>query len=542
MHGFCEEHVLSMNSSLFLHHPISWPKLYTKPIANVCAPTVCGTIILTGLQVQERPTKKSGFSFKCTTEFGQEIFARKGPRNEPFYNFAILPTDHCILRVGSEDEGRQWLVEIDKAQKLAADEVMSHRRSSGDFADSSFSSVSGASMRRHRSKSGNSASEQQPSSGDADTTAVDITNLSPQDLEIGGEINETRWTSASGTCVATTDTAAQRTTLPDVVHTALWKMMSTVTVGKEFETRLASAVPVGLLEPVSCLDKLGSAFASTAILASAAKERDPTARLLGIARWFFSAIAIKAAKLPLPALKGEVHRSIIDPPVVEGGAGFKNRTFVVCEQVSADTAAVMASNREAGWVAYGSAAAKLSFWGNSISAETTSTFRVVLLADTEQYLVTLPDVVLRGLTTGRTALECVGNATISCDETDLHLHLSFGKGAHTEDGGKMNTVSGTLHGKGGVQGTLAGKWDTSVTFSPSTGPATEVFVNNDATRQLYGQRRVADKSCTNALSDGATFFDSTPTWQMVCFECCLPVGATHATTESMWWKHCCGFQ
>eukprot|EP00041_Stephanoeca_diplocostata_P037233 m.1398072 g.1398072 ORF g.1398072 m.1398072 type:complete len:541 (+) comp24999_c0_seq15:258-1880(+) len=251
-----------------------------------------GTIILTGLQVQERPTKKSGFSFKCTTEFGQEIFARKGPRNEPFYNFAILPTDHCILRVGSEDEGRQWLVEIDKAQKLAADEVMSHRRSSGDFADSSFSSVSGASMRRHRSKSGNSASEQQPSSGDADTTAVDITNLSPQDLEIGGEINETRWTSASGTCVATTDTAAQRTTLPDVVHTALWKMMSTVTVGKEFETRLASAVPVGLLEPVSCLDKLGSAFASTAILASAAKERDPTARLLGIVRAVYMVVVV----------------------------------------------------------------------------------------------------------------------------------------------------------------------------------------------------------------------------------------------------------
>jgi len=42
----------------------------------------------THVQVQERPTKKAGFSWKCTTEFGQDIFARKGV--SAFHNHSCI--------------------------------------------------------------------------------------------------------------------------------------------------------------------------------------------------------------------------------------------------------------------------------------------------------------------------------------------------------------------------------------------------------------------------------------------------------------------
>ena len=80
-------------------------------------------MVLSGVEVTERPTRKTGQSFKISSVHKQPIFKKKGPNDQHFINFSILPQDHCILRVkteAAETDVIEWIEAVRKSMTTAA--------------------------------------------------------------------------------------------------------------------------------------------------------------------------------------------------------------------------------------------------------------------------------------------------------------------------------------------------------------------------------------------------------------------------------------
>lgn len=91
-----------------------------------------GSILLSGCEVIERPTKKSGFCFKIYHPLRQPIFGTKGPRGEVLVSgWMSLHSDFAILRAPTADEGSRWLRNISAAICADLPTVSKHSRGAG---------------------------------------------------------------------------------------------------------------------------------------------------------------------------------------------------------------------------------------------------------------------------------------------------------------------------------------------------------------------------------------------------------------------------
>eukprot|EP00038_Savillea_parva_P008764 m.179035 g.179035 ORF g.179035 m.179035 type:complete len:761 (-) comp14667_c0_seq1:202-2484(-) len=445
------------------------------------------TLVLSSLQIQERPTKKAGFSWKCTTEFGQDLFARKGPGpGDYFHNLNILPTEYAILRVASEELGRQWMAEIEAHQTSGGDAPLSRRQSIGS----------------------------NPSKDDdgqlLPNMSMEDTDVSPLDFEIAGVVTETRWanmnsraptrinsfTSGSGDPIPAS-TVHQRTTISDAALTDFWNRMGSVTSGTESTMK---HFPAGMIDSQSLLSKLADPFAMSSMLADAARAPEPNDRIIGITRWFLAGLCTRTAGVPiLPAL-GEVYRCAFNPSsIADENETFGNRTFVLCEQVADNppTSALVATNREAGWCLYGSVSGRGHLYGNSALFETDSVFRLILLnvePEPEQYYITVPHARINGFVAGRTVVEFVGPSTIECADTGCKVKLNFNKGRNVEDV-SANSVRGQLLVRDEVKGTISGQWSQSVELKMSDGsPTASLLENNAELKRHFAAKRTISHS------------------------------------------------
>ena len=236
--------------------------------------------------------------------------------------------------------------------------------------------------------------------------------------------------------------------------------------------------------------------------------------MLGVTQWVLAQLTCRTdgVKLPLGPVLGEAFRCSYEIGSVA------NRTFVLAEQVSPDTAAVYATNREAGWVVAGSTTPELKFWGNSMTVTSNASMMITLTTPAESYRVTLPDTLLRGLTFGRISKEVVGQATVTCLSSKVSVFLDFPKSSHIEaDGTAVNIVTGTMSKDGVGCGTFRGNWDRKVTFAANSTAGevsgeTPVLTNDDGFRAECGRKMTVRKKDQQGFGGDANFADSGKIW------------------------------
>ena len=236
--------------------------------------------------------------------------------------------------------------------------------------------------------------------------------------------------------------------------------------------------------------------------------------MLGVTQWVLAQLTCRTdgVKLPLGPVLGEAFRCSYEIGSVA------NRTFVLAEQVSPDTAAVYATNREAGWVVAGSTTPELKFWGNSMTVTSNASMMITLTTSAESYRVTLPDTLLRGLTFGRISKEVVGQATVTCLSSKVSVFLDFPKSSHIEaDGTAVNIVTGTMSKDGVGCGTFRGNWDRKVTFAANSTAGevsgeTPVLTNDDGFRAECGRKMTVHKKDQQGFGGDANFADSGKIW------------------------------
>lgn len=315
----------------------------------------------------------------------------------------------------------------------------------------------------------------------------------------------------------------QRTTVSDAALEDFWKRMESTVAGQDAGMK---SFPAGLIDSQSLLGKLADPFTMSSLLADAAKAPDANGRIIGITRWFLAGLCTRTPGIPILPVVGEVYRCAFNPSLAAENAGtFQNRTFVLCEQVKSDppTSAIVATNREAGWYLSGSVSGRTRLWGNSVSVETESTFRLVLLGvepGPEQcvrhflcstigkfflkliclwrcrYIIEVPHVKLKGLLAGRTLMEFVGSSSIECADTHCRVKLNFNKGQNVEDAA-ANSVRGQFLVRDVVVGSITGVWSRSVELNMSDNSAPQVILANDnALKQHISPKRTVSSSAS----------------------------------------------
>lgn len=481
-----------------------------------------GTVLLFGGEVHERPTSKNGFGFKFSNKDTHDLFTKRGPKGEKFSNFYILPLDSCIMRVPDTDQGAAWMEAIVEGQHAIAEHEL-RRPSIGGAADFSPGPAGGASrngtfgMTPSGSRLDNLPKELSFRPGGADVaSAADLNmDISPQELARSNAVPETQYTVSKRALGSKPGAEITRHTLEMIQSTSLWQELGNACQGDVIPHK---DVPVVLLSNRSSLESMTDPYAFGHLLRDAADKEGPIKRMLGVTQWVLASMTCRSdgAKLPLGPVLGEAFRCSYEIGSVA------NRTFVLAEQVSPDTAAVYATNREAGWVVSGSTRPELKFWGNTMTVMNNATLMVTLTAPAESYRVTLPDTLLRGLTLSRISKDFVGQATITCLTSKVAVLLDFPHASHFEaDGTAANVVTGTMNKDGVGCGTFRGNWDRNVMFVAAAAAAgevsgeTPVLTNDDQFRRECGKKMIVPKKAQQGFGGDANFADSGRIWDSV---------------------------
>ena len=153
-----------------------------------------------------------------------------------------------------------------------------------------------------------------------------------------------------------------------------------------------------------------------------------------------------------------------------------------------------------------------TFYGDSIEVINQGSFQLTLLNHKEQYNITVPSVVLRGLVAGAPSFQLEGRSTIVCPQSGYQADIEFAASHPQEQHDLVNKVEGRMTKDGQEFGTIAGVWDGVVKASLANKGDVEVFNNNDAFRKCRLRRRVAPIDAQKGISTGATYFDSEITW------------------------------
>lgn len=447
-----------------------------------------GTVMLYGGFVQARPTKKAGFSFKFYGSGEGGIYTTKGH----WFTYYMLPTESCIMRTSTEDEGKAWMAAI----------------------ETSMVSAPGPDRRPSTSESliGSSPVVKTLQFSNLPDGTPDIT---PQQIIQCEAVPETRFTPTARQIYCKPGVTAQRMTLESDTVRSLWQELEGTDSGSVVPY---SRIPAALLSNRSALAALGDPFAYGTLLQAANNQSDPIMRILGVAKWTMALLTCKGdgARIPVCPVKGEVSRCCYEAPA---GASepVSNRTFVICEQVSAEppVSAIYATNQEAGWIVHGHVSQSVELYGNSLEMAMNASIHISMLDSGGEYVLTLPSTALRGLVTGRIAKEMYGLATITGSD-GYSVSLNFAINNHVEaDGESANRVTGTVSKEEEVLGKLSGQWDTKVVYESAATGSMVVFENNISLRDQCAQRLSVMKDELHKLGSDAGFFDSEQVWDSI---------------------------
>lgn len=271
-------------------------------------------------------------------------------------------------------------------------------------------------------------------------------------------------------------------------------------------------IPPDLMEQQSSLVLFSEKFFHCNIIGETAMLQDPGQRFAGVMKWFFSTMYRKAkgAKLPGMAVEGEVFRCAFDNPAAAASPEY-GRIFLVSEQVTAQTAALFASDRQSGWMLQGSITSERAFMGDSIQIAHDSALRLTLVAHNEQYLITFPNQVLSGLLSGIHMVELTGKASIKCAATGYRADMVFKDALCFRNHAGMNRVEGIVQHGGTQIGTVGGVWDAEVALHYAGGQDVVLLNNDSGFRKRRLRRRVVPLNQQHQLSPSGAcdkFFDS----------------------------------
>eukprot|EP00124_Ichthyophonus_hoferi_P002330 Ihof_evm4s154 gene=Ihof_evmTU4s154 len=347
-----------------------------------------GTINLETCQIIERPSKKDGFCFKIFQPQGRTIYATK-----TLVESLPINADVVILRTIDIELGRQWFGDI----------VKMVYRSPMDVAASSRPSVEQDNMEctTQDDSSSDGATSEEEAENEPDDEPIEATNYVP--------VNES----------FSLETGSKTGEMGEENKSIIWSLLKQVKPGMDLSK---ITLPTFILEPRSFLQLISDYYYHCDILSVAAKTQDPLQRMVEVVRWYVSGFykKPKGVKKPYNPLLGEMYRC-------QWSHSDGARTCFVAEQVShhPPISSWYASNRQHGWCTSGTFFPKSHFNGNSASASLEGHVELHFHEHNEDYILTYPSAVVKGLFFGTMLLELSGEVTITCLKTGLTADIEF---------------------------------------------------------------------------------------------------------------------
>ncbi|KAK6640821.1 hypothetical protein RUM44_012518 [Polyplax serrata] len=424
-----------------------------------------GTVVLNACSIIERPSKKDGFCFKLFHPMEQSIWAPRGPEKETIGAVVQpLPTSYLIFRAPSQAAGKCWLDALELSVRCSNLMVRSFSRpshaqlSEQDLTANNDTQWSETDFEKHfidhDSDGGggehNSGTEQMSVS----ETESEVSAKFEEQVELPDQEDppETEYTLKEEGDVACSQ-GEQVEELAEENKSLIWFLVKQVRPGMDLSKVV---LPTFILEPRSFLDKLADSYYHADILSKAVLEDDAFTRMKLVVQWYLSGFykKSKGLKKPYNPILGETFRCYWKHP---NGS----RTFYIAEQVShhPPVSAFYVTNRQDGFSISGSILAKSKFYGNSTSAILEGVAILTLLPRGEEYSVTVPYALCKGILVGTLSMELGGKVSIECEKTGYKTELEFKLKPLIGGSDQINAISGKLKLGKETLATIDGYWD-----------------------------------------------------------------------------------
>ncbi|XP_055333695.1 oxysterol-binding protein-related protein 8-like isoform X2 [Paramacrobiotus metropolitanus] len=444
-----------------------------------------GTILLNICRIIERPSKKEGFCFKIYHPLDQNIWTNKGPHGETFGMKAFgvpLPVDHVIFRAANDLKGREWLSEIELVVKHSPDYFTQSQSGQGTLKRDGVRRTASTGvdqsrlLQRMRSESDsvtaeegatqtespipisgashwNDTDSQEEDDEEENVSGNDSSNHNEQFVEaedyLADAIQETSYVLNHKEELGQHGKGLEEK-LPEEERSLFWHLLLQVRPGMDLSKVV---LPTFILDPRSLLDKLSDYYYHADLLSKASQYDSPFERMKGIVVWYLSGFykKPKGVKKPYNPILGEVFRCAWEHPEK------KSRTFYVAEQVShhPPISAFYVSNRQEGFTISGAILTKSKYKGNSILAILDGSAKLKLLSRGEEYIITMPHLICKGMLFGKLSMDLGGKVTIACATTGYSTELNFSVWLTRT----VNPVEGRIKLGNEVMATLQGSWD-----------------------------------------------------------------------------------
>lgn len=426
-----------------------------------------GTVLLTGCEILQRPSKKEGFCFKIYHPLEHYIWSTKGPKGELAGSIAQpMPKDYLILRADSESDGHCWLDALEVAQNqgytIQKDNkgMLSELYGKDDKEDRD--DESGIPGIQDHDDDSNDAMDKSDSENELDDTIGPLGREGDDELE-EGPIVETVYISEKGEEYLGQEGEALEE-IEDENKSILWALLKQVKPGMDLSR---VTLPTFILEPRSFLDKLSDFYFHADILSRAAREENAYSRMKEVVRWYLSGFykKPKGLKKPYNPILGETFRCFWLHP---NGT----KTHFVAEQVShhPPVSAFYVSNRKEGYVVNCSCLAKSKFYGNSSSAILDGTGTMTLLRFGEEYVMSMPYAHCKGILIGTLTMELGGVVTINCEKTGYKAEIEFKLKPFWKKSGESNYINGKIKMGKETLCRIEGKWDSEIVITDLKSP------------------------------------------------------------------------
>ncbi|XP_065835192.1 oxysterol-binding protein-related protein 8-like isoform X2 [Oscarella lobularis] len=454
-----------------------------------------GTLLLSALEVIERPSKKEGFCFKIFHPIEQSIWAAKGPKGELTSGVVHpMPKHYLILRAASEAEGRCWLDALEVALRMSltsglhcppsSSNVTSTEPSPDTSPRRSQSSLVAAKQQKDLDWNEHSfiydeivtRDEREPQEGDFFSGQED--KFSSDDDDSPGRSSEVpKDTEPEAKYVSCTNDDLGEATLTGEWEASnkslLWMILKQVRPGMDLSKVV---LPTFILEPRSFLDKLSDYHYHANLLSKAASTSDALERMKAVVCWFLSGFykKPKGLKKPYNPIIGETFRCMWHHPETN------SKTFFVAEQLShhPPVSGFYASNRKDGFCIDGCIVCKSKFYGNSTQILLNGKATVTFLDKGEEYTLNYPYVNCKGLLIPPITVELGGHVVIDCEKTGYRTEMDFKLKPFWKSNDHLNALSGKIKVGKETVFLLDGHWDGEVWLTEKQSPGAKSLLWN----------------------------------------------------------------
>jgi len=267
-------------------------------------------------------------------------------------------------------------------------------------------------------------------------------------------------------------------------------------------------LPIFLQEPRSLLERYGDFCSHLDFLTSVAETADPEKRFLAVVKFYLSGWHARPKELrnPFNPILGEIFKCRYEHS--------DSTTHYVAEQVShhPPSTAFAIVNEEKGMYLTAYIRPSFSFKGNSLDTSLKGRLMGHSKRHKEDYEITFPHFIVKGLVFGALSLTLSGSARLSCPQSGYTAELDFkSKGLFT---GKSNYVCAQIKHKKSKKPlyTIEGRWDDVLTITDSRGksevffdanaaPKSQMVVNPVSEQEMNESRRVWQKVIHNIIND-----------------------------------------